>query len=148
MAGSEHRNEILDVDVTEVWSRLESEPGAVLIDVRTQAEWAFVGVPDLASLGKPLLCVEWQGFPGSQLNAAFVDQLDAEFAALGVSKSASLFFICRSGSRSLHAARAMANAGYHGCQNVAAGFEGSHDESRHRGTVSGWKSAGLPWTQG
>ena len=52
-----------DVEVEEVWERLKRDPGSVLIDVRTQAEWTFVGVPDLSSLGKQLLLIEWQHFP-------------------------------------------------------------------------------------
>ena len=29
-----------DVEIEEVWERLKQDPGSVLIDVRTQAEWA------------------------------------------------------------------------------------------------------------
>lgn len=147
MSSSEHRTGIEDVEVTEVWRRLELEPGAVLIDVRTQAEWTFVGLPDLTSLGKNLVTVEWQGFPGGQVNPSFAKQLDAELSKTGVDRDAPLFFICRSGARSLRAAQVMATEGYRRCHNVAAGFEGSYDKSRHRGTLGGWKAAGLPWNQ-
>ncbi len=27
------------------------------------------------------------------------------------------------------------------------GFEGGHDENRHRGQNKGWKAGGLPWVQ-
>ncbi len=77
----------------------------------------------------------------------FAAQLAAELAARGVSKDAPLYFICRSGARSRHAAVAMADAGFTQCFNVAGGFEGPHDPERHRGQVEGWKAAGLPWTQ-
>jgi len=63
-------------------------------------------------------------------------------------RSDDLFFICRSGSRSLAAAKAMAAAGYRACHNVAGGFEGPLDDERHRGYAEGWKAAGLPWLQG
>jgi hypothetical protein len=46
------------------------------------------------------------------------------------------------------AAKAMAEAGYQACHNVAGGFEGPLDDDRHRGSVGGWKTAGLPWLQG
>jgi rhodanese-related sulfurtransferase len=58
-----------------------------------------------------------------------------------------LFFICRSGVRSQHAAQAMLARGYTRCFNVAEGFEGPLDDSRHRGVKGGWKSRGLPWVQ-
>ncbi|MEC9367281.1 MAG: rhodanese-like domain-containing protein [Pseudomonadota bacterium] len=136
------------IEVEELWQRLADEPDAVLIDVRTRAEWTFVGVPDLSSLGKQPLLVEWQGFPGGAPNADFATQLSSELEKLGAGATAPLFFICRSGSRSLGAAQAMASAGYRACFNVESGFEGPPDANRHRGVVAGWKAAGLPWHQG
>ena len=136
-----------DVEAKETWERLQRDPGSVLIDVRTQAEWAFVGVPDLSSLGKKLVCVEWQHFPGGQVNPSFASQLQSELAVETAGKDAELFFICRSGHRSLHSAEAMAAVGYRACHNVAGGFEGPLDSAAHRGLVAGWKAAGLPWVQ-
>ncbi|HEU4379951.1 MAG TPA: rhodanese-like domain-containing protein, partial [Hyphomicrobiaceae bacterium] len=66
----------------------------------------------------------------------------------GADKGTEIFFICRSGARSLKAAEAMVAAGYSRCRNVADGFEGPLDPHRHRGQLSGWKAKGLPWTQG
>jgi len=74
--------------------------------------------------------------------------LSGELKALGVQLDDDLYFICRSGSRSMAAAKAMAKAGYRCCHNVASGFEGPLDDLRHRGTVGGWKATGLPWLQG
>ena len=71
-----------------------------------------------------------------------------ELKALGIQLEDDLFFICRSGSRSLAAAKAMAAAGYRNCHNVGGGFEGPLDDERHRGALEGWKAAGLPWQQG
>ncbi|HKA47289.1 MAG TPA: rhodanese-like domain-containing protein, partial [Methyloceanibacter sp.] len=116
--------------------------------VRTRAEWTYVGIPDLAPIGKRAVLVEWQTFPDQTVDARFVDRLAGELKALGVQLDDDLYFICRSGSRSLAAARAMANAGYRSCHNVAGGFEGPLDDLRHRGILSGWKAAGLPWQQG
>jgi rhodanese-related sulfurtransferase len=136
-----------DVEVEEVWKRLKQDPESVLIDVRTQAEWAYVGVPDLSSLGKQLTLIEWQHFPQGDVNSSFASQLVSELAARGAGQDTNLFFICRSGHRSLHSAEAMAAAGYRACHNVAGGFEGPLDNMAQRGSVAGWKAAGLPWVQ-
>jgi len=137
-----------DVPVEEVWARLHSNPDSLLIDVRTRAEWAYVGVPDLSSIGKRPALVEWQIFPDNRVNPDFVDRLSAALTEAKVSKDAELFFICRSGGRSKAAAQAMTAAGFTRCRNVADGFEGPLDPERHRGRIAGWKSAGLPWAQG
>lgn len=137
-----------DVDVEAVWKTLQSHPRAQLVDVRTRAEWTYVGIPDLGPTGKRTVLVEWQTFPDQAVDPRFAERLGGELKALGVEKDDDLFFICRSGSRSLAAAKAMAAAGYRACHNVACGFEGPLDDERHRGSVKGWKAAGLPWQQG
>lgn len=137
-----------DVPVKDVWAALTGNPKAILIDVRTRSEWAFVGMPDLSGLGGKPILVEWQTFPDNRLNPAFVEQVAEQLAAVGADQSSELFFICRSGGRSLMAARAIAAQGYTHCHNVADGFEGPLDPHRQRGTVAGWKAEGLPWLQG
>ena len=139
---------IPEVSVTGVWSALERDGAAQLIDVRTQAEWAYVGVPDLGKHGRQALLVEWLSFPGNQIDPQFTDRLSQAVANAGGGRETELFFICRSGVRSLAAARAVAAAGYSRCRNVTGGFEGQLDAERHRGHLSGWKAAGLPWVQG
>jgi rhodanese-related sulfurtransferase len=136
-----------DAKPEEAWRILASERGSALVDVRTAAEWSYVGLPDLASIEAPLLRVEWQSFPSGAVNPAFVETLDDMLQTAGAGKAASLFFICRSGARSAAAAAAMTAAGYSRCFNVAGGFEGRRDEHGHRGTVEGWKAAKLPWVQ-
>ena len=137
-----------DVDVKAAWRVLKSRSRSQLIDVRTRAEWAYVGMPDLGPLGKRAILVEWQTFPDRTVDPRFVERLAGELKALGVKPEDDLFFICRSGGRSLAAAKAMAAMGYGACHNVAGGFEGPLDNERHRGAVGGWKAAGLPWLQG
>jgi rhodanese-related sulfurtransferase len=140
--------QIDSLSVEETWERLKRDANSVLIDVRTGAEWAYVGLPDLSAIGKRPVLVEWQGFPDHRVNQAFVSRMDEALSAIGANKDSELFFICRSGSRSLSAARAMAAAGYFRCRNVADGFEGPLDPNRHRGCLGGWKAKGLPWVQG
>jgi len=137
-----------DVPVRATWDRLAASPNAVLIDVRTRAEWTFVGLPDLNEIGKRVLTVEWQTCPESKVDAGFSERMTKVLDAAGASKDSELFFICRSGARSRMAAEAMANVGYRRSRNVADGFEGPLDADRHRGQVAGWKAAGLAWAQG
>jgi rhodanese-related sulfurtransferase len=136
-----------DVDVETVWKALHSSPRSQLVDVRTRAEWTYVGIPDLGPVGKRTVLVEWQTFPDQAVDPRFAERLAGELKALGVELGDDLFFICRSGSRSLAAAKAMAAIGYRACHNVACGFEGPLDDGRHRGARAGWKAAGLPWQQ-
>ncbi|MGE0765221.1 MAG: rhodanese-like domain-containing protein [Hyphomicrobiaceae bacterium] len=136
-----------NVPVEAAWQRLSEINDSILIDVRTRAEWSFVGLPDLASVGKETVLVEWQSFPDSRPNKAFVAELSERLAALGASRDTELYFICRSGARSQSAAQAMLSAGFTRCFNVAEGFEGPLDDVRHRSVRGGWKYKGLPWVQ-
>ena len=133
-----------EVTSREAWEMLEREPKAVLIDVRTQPEWGFVGVPDLSALNKRVVPISWQAYPDMQVNDRFVH----EVAKAGVSPDDPVLLLCRSGQRSHHAALALTAQGYSACYNVTDGFEGPHDGDGHRGTVEGWKAAALPWRQG
>jgi rhodanese-related sulfurtransferase len=136
-----------DVSARDAWDDLANSAEAVLVDVRTAAEWAYVGVPVLTSIGKPTVPVEWDEFPSGRLVPDFVDRLRAELGKLGAAKDAPLYFICRSGNRSRHAAVAATAAGYTRAYNVAQGFEGRLDADRHRGSKESWKGEGLPWVQ-
>jgi len=133
-----------DVSPADAWSALSADADAQLVDVRTVAEWAYVGLPDLSGLGKDLITVEWKRFPDMSVNDRFVEQA----AGAGARKGAAIYFLCRSGVRSRDAAIAMTDQGFGPCFNVATGFEGDHDADGHRGTVGGWKVDGLPWKQG
>lgn len=136
-----------EVPAEETWSRLKMDRTSLLIDVRTRAEWTFVGVPDLSAVGKQVITIEWQSYPEGQVDPAFISRLQDVVEKVGQGKDTDLFFICRSGSRSRSAAEAMAGVGYRHCHNVADGFEGPLDTNRHRGQVAGWKASGLPWQQ-
>lgn len=133
-----------DITPKEAWTILEENPGAVLIDVRTQAEWDWIGQVDLSGLGKKHGCVEWIHYPGGLQNEQFVDQIKA----VATDPALPVLLLCRSGVRSKHAAIVMTAAGYQTCYNIAGGFEGDKDENGHRATVNGWKVASLPWIGG
>ena len=136
-----------DMAADEAYALVESDPAAVLVDVRTRPEWSYVGVPDISQLGKEPIFLEWQLFPSMGVDPAFGQKLSEMLAARGTSVEAPILFICRSGARSRAAAEAMTERGYARCFNVAGGFEGPPDSSRHRGNLDGWKAKGLPWVQ-
>jgi rhodanese-related sulfurtransferase len=136
-----------DILAVDAYALLGGDSASVLIDVRTQAEWTYVGTPDIQALGKTPLFLEWQSYPSMAIDANFTGRLEALLQSGGVERGASLVFLCRSGARSRQAATAMTNAGWSPCFNVSDGFEGALSESRRRGLVGGWKAGGLPWTQ-
>jgi rhodanese-related sulfurtransferase len=116
----------------EVW---RNAPGAKLVDVRTRAEWDYVGrIPGAVE-------IEIVTYPGGRPNPGFMAELESK-----VDKAAPVLFICRSGGRSHNAAMLAAQAGYT-AYNVLEGFEGDRNAGGHRNTVGGWRVAGLPWSQ-
>jgi rhodanese-related sulfurtransferase len=132
-----------DLTPQEAFSLLESRPEAILVDVRTRAEWSYVGVPDLSGVGRELVLSEWVTFPDGARNPQFL----AEVEAVAADKSVPVVFLCRSGVRSVAAAEAATAAGFTAAYNVTEGFEGPSDDAGHRGTAAGWKVRGLPWRQ-
>lgn len=116
----------------EVW---QLAPGACLVDVRTRAEWVWVGrIPGAAE-------IEWQSWPDGQTNLNFLAQLRQQ-----VDREALALFVCRSGVRSHHAAALATANDWTNCYNVLEGFEGDRDANGQRGRIGGWRHAGLPWT--
>lgn len=136
-----------DVSAADAYAMLEKDRSAVLVDVRTKAEWLYVGVPDLSGIGKEALFLEWQEFPTMKAVADFAPRLLETLRAQGVAAAGPVLFLCRSGARSRAAATALTLAGQEHCYNIAEGFEGPLDDKRQRGAVAGWKAAGLPWAQ-
>jgi rhodanese-related sulfurtransferase len=119
-------------EANEVW---RNTPGAKLVDVRTRAEWDYVGrIPGAVE-------IELVTYPGGRPNPGFMTELESK-----VEKAAPVLFICRSGGRSHNAAMLAAQAGYT-AYNVLEGFEGDRDASGRRNTTGGWRVAGLPWSQ-
>jgi len=116
---------------------LQLTPAARLIDVRTKAELDWVGrVPGAVE-------IEWQDYPGKQLNVHFLQTLKHSVVTESL-----LLFLCRSGQRSSAAAKAATEAGFPDCYNILEGFEGNKDTNGQRNRSGGWRHAGLPWNQG
>ena len=132
-----------NVAPAQTWEALQADEHAQLVDVRTDVEWTFVGLPDLKAAGKQTLLIPWQVYPTMQLNGSFEENL----RAAGLTAEHKIYFICRSGARSMAAAEAARSAGFPHVFNVADGFEGPPDVEGHRGTTAGWKADGLPWRQ-
>lgn len=131
--GLSYGGALTPAEAHEVW---RSAPGAKLVDVRTRAEWDYVGrIPGAIE-------IEILSYPGNRPNPAFLAELESK-----VEKFAPVLFICRSGGRSHNAALIAQQAGYGAAYNVLEGFEGDRDPQGHRNTVGGWRAAGLPWTQ-
>ncbi|WP_046316611.1 rhodanese-like domain-containing protein [Mycobacterium sp. UM_Kg1] len=128
-----------DITPEQAWEILRDDPAATLIDVRTDAEWRFVGLPDLSALGREVLCIEWVHSDGTP-NRDFSRQLAARVTG------GPAIFLCRSGNRSIGAAETGTALGLTPSYNVLDGFEGHLDEQAHRG-ATGWRAVGLPWTQ-
>ena len=132
--GLPYAGALTPAEAHDVW---QLAPGAKLVDVRTRAEWDWVGrVPDAVE-------IEWLSYPGNQPNPHFVAHLKRE-----VDPESLVMFMCRSGGRSDKAARAATEAGYPECYNVLEGFEGDRDANGQRNRIGGWRHAGLPWRQG
>lgn len=108
---------------------------AVLVDVRTDAERAWVGfVPGAVALA-------WKQWPGMVMNPVF----DEGIQAAGISGK-KLVLLCRSGVRSIAAARRATELGLE-AYNILEGFEGDPDAHGQRGHTGGWRYRGLPWQQ-
>ena len=132
-----------DVSPVDAWSALNTTPSAQLVDVRTQAEWSFSGIPSLDSISKTVKTISWKFYPNFDVNPRFVEQLEASVA----DKTTPLYFLCKTGGRSADAAIAATAAGYTACYNIAGGFEGDINANHQRGQVNGWKASRLPWQQ-
>ena len=136
-----------DVSASECWARLNATPNAYLVDVRTRPEWTFVGLPRMEPIGKAPILAEWQVYPTMSIDPNFVSLVAEAVAKAGGDRESEIYFLCRSGQRSMAAAAAMAAEGYENCFNIAGGFEGPPDAKGQRGKEKGWKAEGLPWAQ-
>ena len=129
-----------DITPEEAWAKLEQ--GAILVDVRTEGEWAHIGIPDTKATDNDPLFIQWT-FPGGIPNPDFITDLSQQAPE---DRATELLFLCRSGQRSIAAAVAATQAGFTS-YNILEGFEGEPDRYGER-TVNGWKNRGLPTNLG
>ena len=132
---------MMEMTAAEAWAYLAANPNAQLVDVRTKAEWHFVGIANLDALDRQPVLIEWVGMDGTP-NANFTRALGS-----AVSSDTSLLMLCRSGVRSLAAGNVALEAGYQTVINISDGFEGDLDAGQQRGHLNGWRNAGLAWRQ-
>jgi rhodanese-related sulfurtransferase len=128
---------IKNIDPRQTWAAINSNSAAVLLDVRDRIEFGFVG----HALGA--VNIPWKDAPDWKPNPNFVDEVRQRIP----NPETPIYLMCRSGQRSMDAAKALAAAGYRDLTNVDEGFEGALDEQKHRSTLGGWRFHGLPWQQ-
>lgn len=129
----------------QAYETLQDNPRAVLIDIRSNMEYLFVGHP------KGAVHIPWIDEPDWEINPHFVRQI-RELMLGGIicdddSGCAPIILICRSGKRSVEAGNVLVEAGFKDVYNVLEGFEGELDEQHHRSSLGGWRFAQLPWEQ-
>ena len=132
--------EVRGISPQEAWDFLQQNPRALLIDVRSNMEYLFVGHPAGA------IHIPWIDEPDWKVNPHFVTQVRQAILG-GASGAAPVVLICRSGVRSLEAGKTLIEAGIRDVYNVAEGFEGQLDDKHHRSALGGWRFHGLPWEQ-
>lgn len=130
----------------EAWDLVQKNPRALLIDVRSNMEYLFVGHPTGA------IHVPWIDEPEWNINPHFVQQIRQLLlgGVCGADSGANcvpIILVCRSGKRSLEAGKLLVNNGFGEIYNITEGFEGDLDVHHHRSSVGGWRFRGLPWEQ-
>ncbi len=114
------------------------QPDTYIVDVRTIAEYVFVGHPEMA-YNIPLTFWDERNIQ-NVANETFIEDIKARFKP-----SDTLLLFCRSGNRSAHALRMLRREGFQKLFNVREGFEGRKDSKGLR-NLNGWKNSGLPYT--
>ena len=122
--------------------RLQNNPQALFVDVRSKAEYKYVGYPENSIL------IPWIDDPDWEPNPeAFSDLVMQELYDRENLLNTEIILICRSGFRSNEALKCLENKGFTQVSHVASGFEGDLDENDHRGNLNGWRHDGMPWSQ-
>ena len=122
--------------------KLQNNPQALFVDVRSKAEFKYVGYPENSIL------IPWIDDPDWEPNPeAFSDAVMQELDGCENLSDTEIILICRSGFRSNEALKCLENKGFTQVSHVASGFEGDLDENDHRGNLNGWRHDGMPWSQ-
>ena len=122
--------------------RLQNNPQALFVDVRSKAEFKYVGYPENSILIPWIDDPDWEPNPEA-FSDAVMQELDGRENLLNTE----IILICRSGYRSNEALKCLINKGFTQVSHVASGFEGDLDENDHRGNLNGWRHDGMPWSQ-
>jgi rhodanese-related sulfurtransferase len=140
---------VIQISAKDAFALLKNESRSILIDVRTQEEFTFVGLADLRDAENRLALLPWKLLPDMRQNPEFTNSLIKILKeAFGENAfDAKLIFLCRSGSRSDQAANHATTIGFDNCYNIISGFEGDINDEGHRGYTNGWKADQLPWRQ-
>ena len=137
--------------------KMKSEnPDVLLVDVRTRAEIAFLGMPQITDANIPyMMASDWEDWDEKKKNfklapnSGFLLSMEALLKTKGASKETNIIVLCRSGSRSAKAANLLAESGYSKVFTIIDGFEGDKAKSgefKGQRVVNGWKNSGLPWS--
>ena len=126
--------EVFSIPSEKVKNFLETNPNSVVLDVRTEEEWNGVGKPDAESLNSKTFFISLLLGPNRQKNENFIK----DFLQKKISKKDNILVICRSGVRSMAAAKLLQQEGYKNLVNISDGFEGNP------ATGEGWKKSNLP----
>ena len=122
--------------------KLQNNPQALFVDVRSKAEYKYVGYPENSIL------IPWIDDPDWEPNPeVFSDSVMQELDGCENLLNTEIILICRSGYRSNDALKCLENKGFTQVSHVASGFEGDLDEDDHRGNLNGWRHDGMPWSQ-
>ena len=122
--------------------KLQDNPQALFVDVRSKAEYKYVGYPENSILIPWIDDPDWEPNP-----VAFSDSVMQELDGRENLLNTEIILICRSGYRSNEALKCLENKGFTQVSHVASGFEGDLDENDHRGNLNGWRHDGMPWSQ-
>lgn len=138
-------SQVKSLNPRQAWQLMEDNPRAVLVDVRSNMEFLFVGHP------KGAVHIPWIDEPDWEINPHFLRQV-RELMLGGIicdtdEGCAPILLICRSGKRSLEAGKLLVENGFRDVFNIAEGFEGELDDEHHRSSIGGWRFEGLPWEQ-
>ncbi len=142
--------EVISLSPQDAFKILQSNNKAVLIDVRSELEYLFIGHP------KGAIHIAWVDEPDWKVNPLFATEvrkvmLEGIISDEGDKEhpmdAAPVLLICRSGRRSLEAGRKLVKEGFTKVFNIIDGFEGPIDAEHHRSTLSGWHFHGMPWEQ-
>ena len=138
---------VKEITSSEAFLMLKKDSDSRLVDVRTEKEIFSVGFPDLDSIGKKVIFIEWNQSFFSKSSKRFIDTFKEKF---GVHTKGNFMFICKSGIRSNFAALTVEESYNSGNDvirlfNIADGFEGNTVSQEIDNNKNGWKFLGLPW---